>query len=121
MRKIREALDEVGLISDEILLHGNERVVYGVPLAKNYREILLGIDKRPSYIIPQANAKEKTELLADFWRKRWLASRINTPGILEKVASHTLTHPIRHGARVPLKNGYLETGYFWDLIEEKKI
>ncbi|MDQ3258450.1 MAG: DUF4338 domain-containing protein [Acidobacteriota bacterium] len=120
MRKIREALDEIGLTSDEILWHGNTRVVYGVPLAKNYKEVLLGIDKRPSYIIPQKDAKRKTEALAAYWQKRWLASRINTPEILERVATHTLTYPIQHGARVQLIEAAHETAYLWNLIEAQQ-
>lgn len=121
MRKIREALDSVGFVSDEILWHGNERVVYGIPLASNYREILLGLAKRPAYIVPQTNAQERTEMLAEYWRNRWLSSRINTPGILEKIAEHTLTHPIRHGARVPLMRDSYETGYLWDVLELEQI
>lgn len=115
MRKIREALDEVGLLSDKILWHGNERVVYAVPLARNFRAVLLGIDKRPQYLIPQTNAKAKTAALADYWRRRWVASRINTEGIVNKVAEHTLAHPIRHGARVPSANIVYETSDLWQV------
>jgi hypothetical protein len=43
MRKLRDGLAEVGLPADELLLHGNKRVVYGVPLAENFREVLLGL------------------------------------------------------------------------------
>lgn len=111
MRKIREALDSVGLAGDEILWHGNRRVVYAVPLASNYREILLGFNKRPLYLVPQRNASQRTMMLAAYWRKRWLSSRINNPDILDKVAGHTLIHPIRHGARVPFSNDVAETGY----------
>lgn len=113
MRKIREALDEVGLLSDRILWHGNERVVYTVPLARNFREVLLGIDTRPQYLIPQSNAKAKTASLAEYWCVRWLASRIKTEGIIDKVAEHTLTRPIRHGARVPTGNIVYETSDLW--------
>jgi hypothetical protein len=74
MRKIRESLDEIGLLSDKILWHGNKRVVYAVPLARNFRAVLLGIDRRPQYLIPQTNAKAKTAALADYWRSRWMAS-----------------------------------------------
>lgn len=115
MRKIREALDEVGLLSDKILWHGNERVVYAVPLARNFRAVLLGIDKRPQYLIPQTNAKAKTAALADHWRRRWVASRINTEGIVDKVAEHTLARPIRHGARVPSANIVYETSDLWQV------
>src|SRR5947209_17358670 len=117
MRKIREALDEVGLLSDEILLHGNERVVYAVPLAKNFRSVLLGLDLSPQYLIPQAGAKGKTAMLANYWRIRWLASRINTEGIIDRVAEHNLARPIRHGARVPCVNIDLETRDTWQVNE----
>jgi hypothetical protein len=117
MRKIREALDSVGFVSDELLWHGNERVVYGIPLAINYKEVLLGLAKRPTYIVPQTNGDERTKMLAEYWCKRWLSSRIHTPTILQKVGEHTLTHPIRHGARVPLMLDDDQTGYLWDILE----
>ena len=100
MRKIREALELLGLPSDAVLLHGNQRVVYGVPLARNFREVLLGLSERPSYFLQMSHHQEATEALAAFWRRRWLAPRIGRPGILEAVAQHTLSYPVQHGARV---------------------
>jgi hypothetical protein len=44
MRKMREALNMVGLPSEILLRHGNQRIIYGVPLAKNFRHVLLGLD-----------------------------------------------------------------------------
>jgi hypothetical protein len=102
MRKIREGLDEVGLPSDELLMHGNQRLVYGVPLARNFREILLGLCRRPDYYLCLTKAKNHSWQLADYWRRRWLASRITRPGILSQVAEHILTYPVVHGARVQL-------------------
>jgi hypothetical protein len=117
MRKIREALDLVGLLSDELLLHGNERVVYGIPLATNYKELLLGLTKRPKYIVPQSEKVEGTRMLFAYWCKRWLLLRIKNSEMLRKVAQHTLTHPVRHGARVPLPSEDEESGYLWDVLE----
>jgi hypothetical protein len=102
MRKIREALEIVGLQSDEILLHGNQRVTYGIRLAHNFREILLGIDERPSYLISQSSPKEKTTLIIDYWRRRWFVGRIARSDIINEVANHTLAYPITHGAAVLL-------------------
>jgi hypothetical protein len=102
MRKIREALDVVGLQSDELLQHGNRRVTYGVRLARNYRAVLTGFDKRPSYLIPQSNARHHSAEIADHWRRRWLSPRTGRAGILDAVAQHNLAYPIRHGAAVPL-------------------
>jgi hypothetical protein len=102
MRKLRDGLAGVGLPADELLMHGNPRVVYGVPIAENFREVLLGRDRRPKYCLSLKKAREHSELLAEFWRKRWLAGRITRPGILEAVKEHTLSYPITHGARVRL-------------------
>jgi hypothetical protein len=114
MRKIREALDSVGLPGDEILWHGNRRVIYAVPLAKNYREILFGLDRRAKYLIPQTAASERTDALADYWRRRWLSPRISRAGVLEKVSEHTLVHPVKHGARVLPTEEAPEVGLLWD-------
>jgi hypothetical protein len=102
MRKLRDGLAEVGLPADELLLHGNKRVVYGVPIAVNFREVLLGLDLRPRYFLSVKQAKQHTERLAEFWRKRWLSGRITRAGVLEEVVKHTLSYPITHGARVQL-------------------
>jgi hypothetical protein len=102
MRKIREALEGLGLPSDEILRHGMSRVVYGVPLAKNFGDVLAGLASRPQYIIPQTHAAARTDAIAAFWRRRWLDRRIRRPEILESVGTHSLALPVRHGAQVPL-------------------
>lgn len=101
LRKIRDALDQVGLPSDAMLWHGSRRETYVVPLAKNFREVLLGKESKPKYHIPQANPRHASELIASYWRKRWLSRRIMNPEVLDKVASHTLIYPITHGAQVP--------------------
>jgi len=102
MRKIREALEQTGFPADPILKHGMPRLVYAVKLARNAGDVLLGLTTRPRYLIPHDHHAERTQLIATYWRKRWLSSRINTPGVLDAVAAHTLSYPVRHGARVPL-------------------
>jgi uncharacterized protein DUF4338 len=102
MRKLRDGLAEVGLPTDELLRHGNPRVVYGVALARNFRNVLLGLTKTPRYFLPTTNSRKQTDKLAGYWRRRWLAARISYPGILEEVASHSLLYPVTHGARVTL-------------------
>ena len=102
MRKMREALSFVGLPSELLLRHGNKRIVYGVPLANNFRSVLLGFEKRPKYIIPQSAPKMKTTRIAAYWRQRWLSRRIVDPSVLDQVARHSLAYPIRHGAQVEL-------------------
>lgn len=104
MRKIRESLDFVGLDSEGLLQHGNKRVTYGIELATNFREILLGRAGKPDYLIPQKKTAEQTARIADYWRRRWLLQRIARPEILDEVAKHISSiHPPSHGAVVPLE------------------
>lgn len=103
MRKIRESLDFVGLNSDGLLQHGNKRVTYGIELATNFREILLGRESKPNYLIPQKKLIEQTPQIADYWRRRWLLQRINRPEVLEEVSKHLSSYPPSHGAIVPLE------------------
>jgi Domain of unknown function (DUF4338) len=100
LRKIREALEHLQLRSDSILNHGNPRVVYGVALARNFREVLLGFDEEPEYLLPLGNPWRSTQHLASYWRRRWLTLRAVRPEILEAVKKHTLAYPVTHGARV---------------------
>jgi hypothetical protein len=112
MRKVREALDSVGLPSDALLNHGNKRIVYGIPLARNFRSILAGGAERARYIVPQSSPKRRTRLLVKYWIDRWLSKRIENETVLEQVASHILSYPIHHDARVRLSEDQdTETAY----------
>lgn len=102
MRKMREALTLVGLPSDVLLKHGNRRIVYGIPLAENFRRLLLGLETRPHYIVPHRDPRTKTSMIGAYWIRRWLSRRIEDSSVLERVAGHSLAHPIRHGAKVEL-------------------
>ncbi len=102
LRKIREGLDAVGLPSDQLLQHGNRRIVYGICLAKNFRQVLLGLHRRPQFLLPQLRPQQSTEAISAYWRRRWLDARAHRPGILEAIAAHTLDYPMKHGAQVSL-------------------
>ena len=102
LRKIREALEYVGLSPDKLLSHGNSRVVYAVSLVENLRESLLGLSKRPLYLLSQKNPKKRTQEIVEYWRKRWLVKRILRKETVQEISKHTLSYPITHGARVQL-------------------
>lgn len=100
LRKVRAALDAVGLPAELLLRHGQSRLVYGLPLAENFRDVLLGSGKAPRYILPVRRGT--AQAIGRFWIERWLGNRIDRPHILEAVARHTLAYPVEHGARVRL-------------------
>ena len=102
LRKIRHGLDALNLPTDALLQHGRQRIVYGVPVARNLREFLLGMDDEPEYIFDLEEPSRGTEAIARWWTERWLSKRIMQDEVLSRVEEHTLVRPIRHGARVVL-------------------
>jgi uncharacterized protein DUF4338 len=102
LRKVRAALDAIGLPSDDLLQHGSPRLIYGIPLATNFREVLIGTAKRPRYLLSPRKPKEGTQILVDYWTRRWFVPRIARGDVLDNVRIHTLVYPVSHGARVPL-------------------
>lgn|SRR6266478_1290805 len=71
-------------------------------------EYLLGIEKRPRYILPQKEAALVREQMCQWWLERWVRRRIEREDVLERMAKHSLVHPIRHGARIVLPQTDLE-------------
>lgn len=55
LRKIRDVLEAVGLSGEYILHHGDKRIIYGIPLAKNFREVLIGLEDEPKPILPNGS------------------------------------------------------------------
>jgi hypothetical protein len=102
LRKIRDGLDALNFPTDTLLQHGRQRIIYGIPLARNLREFLLGMDDEPDYICDMHEPEESTAEITRWWLERWLSKRIESDDVLAKVAQHTLVRPIRHGARVVL-------------------
>lgn len=101
LRKVRQALDLLNLPSGTLLRHHRPRVVYAVSLIRNLADYLIGLAKRPDYIIPATKGATATAAISAWWRERWLRNRIKSDEVLEEVARHTRVHPVTHGARVP--------------------
>jgi Domain of unknown function (DUF4338) len=101
LRKVRHGLDALGWPTDDLLKHGRERILYGVPLVKNLRDFSLGIDREPDYLI-DVNMKGADQRIAAWWLERWALRRAKQPAVQESMRSHQLVRPVRHGARVPL-------------------
>ena len=114
LRKVRQALDTLGLSSDLLLRHHRPRIVYGVALAHNLGEYLLGLDSKPQYLAPLVNPEAASAHIASWWRERWLRNRILADEVLEEVSQHTLVHPICHGARVSTPRSSEQPALFTD-------
>lgn len=68
IRVARTCLEQIGL-SNNLLKHGIKRGFYAIPLAKNFREYLLGRDRQPNYY------DVKFDSLVDFFKERWMIPR----------------------------------------------
>ena len=96
----RLKLDLLGLPTSELLQHGTPRLVYGVRLASNVRDYLLGLDAKARYVFSDENPQASSDRIASWWEQRWLVRRAQRKEILERIEQHSLLHPIRHGARI---------------------
>jgi hypothetical protein len=100
MRKVRDGLAALGWPANELLKHGRERILYGVPLVKNLRDFSLGIDQEPDYLI-DPDLEGADENVTAWWLDRWALRRAAQPAVQEGMRSHRLVRPVLHGARVP--------------------
>lgn len=83
MRLIRTGLEALGLDANSFLRHNSRRIIYGVPLCTNTDDVVLRMSTRPRYLLPPG--EEGTAVLVDYWRDRWLSSRVTRPDVLESV------------------------------------
>jgi hypothetical protein len=102
MRKARHGLELLRFPANDLLRHGRKRIIYGVLLADNAREYLLGMAAKPRYIVPVTHVVRTSSSIATWWIERWVSNRIESDDVLEQVRAHDGTHPVRHGARVAL-------------------
>lgn len=75
LRQVREGLDALGIESEQILHHATPRIFYGCELESGARKSLLSTGKGASSRAPSAAA------IAEAWRHRWVAQRINNTDI----------------------------------------
>ena len=101
LRKVRLGLTALGWPPNELLKHGRERIVYGVPLVSNLRDFSLGIDAEPDYLVDLNLLSGDAEVSA-WWLERWALNRANQPNVQDCMRSNSLIRPVRHGARVQI-------------------
>jgi hypothetical protein len=101
LRKVRLGLGSLGWPTNELLKHGRERIVYGVPLVSNLRDYSLGIDPQPDYIL-DLDLEQGDQRVYEWWFERWGSRRAAQEQVIVSMREHTLARPVTHGARVPI-------------------
>jgi hypothetical protein len=76
LRSVRMGLEGLGLQPGEYLRHHSPRLLYAVPLATNSDDVLLGLARRPQYVLGSRNGVRVTEQIAAYWFERWAKARI---------------------------------------------
>lgn len=117
-RKIRGGLEALGFPAEALLRHGRERILYGVPLVKNLRDYMLGMEEEAHYRFDDHLGERGTSEVVTWWYERWLAGRSKSEKVLTEVAGHTLVRPVRHGARVTLPVLEEAQGALFDDLED---
>ena len=85
LRSLRDGLEALGLQSEEYLRHHSPRLLYVVPLATNSADVLLGLSRKPRYVLPAKGGERTTEAIAHYWADRWLSGRLGRPDVIEFV------------------------------------
>jgi len=84
IRKIRRGLKNCGLETD-LLKHESRRIVYGIDLAENSQDYLLGIDDDPEYYWEFDDPEKEQESIYQHWIDRWAAMRAQKQEVLEDI------------------------------------
>jgi hypothetical protein len=85
LRELREATAVLNLGAADLLRHDSPRIVYVAPLVASPQRVLLGLDPIPH----TAADDDGVEAVAEFWRSRWLASRLDHTASLDALAQAT--------------------------------
>ena len=77
LRKLRAGLDAIGFDANLVMLHHQGRRIYGAPLFAKAGAYLCGLETEvPAYVSAPESYADGTERIAEFWRRRWLSSRL---------------------------------------------
>lgn len=81
LRKLRSGLGAIGFDADLSMQHHQGRRIFGVPLFTGAGAYLCGFTAdAPDYITAPESYTDATERIAEFWRRRWLSSRLAHAG-----------------------------------------
>jgi hypothetical protein len=116
LRTIRSGLEKIFEPGQREFLelvpkHSMARLIYGAWLIKNGTAYLCGEDSIPDYYFDQElNGREATQAIVDYWRERWLLSRLNHEDALNRIAAFDpQTLLLSHNLKAT-KDNYVEIG-----------
>ena len=77
-RKMRDGMEVLGFNATVLMRHDQQRRMYAVPMWPEADSFLRGEQaKAPNYLRRPGQFRDATARIAEFWRQRWLAGRLN--------------------------------------------
>jgi hypothetical protein len=78
LRKLKAGMRLIGFDPDRFLRHQQRRLIYAAPLTRSSRDWLLErTTALPDYLANPKAHVDASDRIADFWRTRWLANRLD--------------------------------------------
>lgn len=103
LRKLKQGMRLIGFNPDRMLRHEQKRLIYAAPLASHSREWLLERSSElPTYLANPEAFPQASEAIAEYWRQRWLAGRLDRqyPPREENAPGEAMTPRRMGGSRV---------------------
>ena len=82
---IRELLESNSEDTKEFTKHAMSRIVYGINLAQNSSDYLLGYTNKPIYYADSDDYSIGTRKIIKYWQIRWLKKRLSYSPIFERI------------------------------------
>jgi len=98
LRMLRFAARELGIPEEALVFSGYRRAIFAAPLARNWREFLLGKDTSSDYY------DYTSECAISRWRAGWLAKRLRDSTVVAKVRDFS-PESVRITRQLKLLNG----------------
>ncbi len=85
LRALRGGFEALRLPADIFLRHHSPRLLYGVALAHNCDDLLLGVAERSQYFLRPPRGRDGTAEIAAYWRARWLEPRLQREDVMARL------------------------------------
>jgi hypothetical protein len=90
LRKLRAGLQMLGFEAEHLMVHHQQRRVFGVKLFPAAADFLLGKKAAvPDYVRRPKRYLDATQRIVDYWTARWLSMRLDHKPSMEKLESVT--------------------------------
>lgn len=86
LRKIKMGLRRIGFDPDKLMQHRQHRLIYAIPFFDTACDWLIERNTElPPHVANPGSYRDASARIADYWRRRWLAARLNHNETVERL------------------------------------